>query len=54
MLQLNKGLLLSNPEKVVKLPNDNWEEYIPMRLTIDELENNDTDNDEADHEQQWK
>jgi hypothetical protein len=51
MLRLNKGLLLSNPEKVVKLPNDRWEEYIPMRPTIDELDNDNADNDEANNDE---
>ncbi len=48
MLCLNKNLLLSNPEKVVQLPNDKWNEYIPMRPTIEELdrENNEEDNDD--------
>ncbi len=54
MLWLNKGLLFSNPENVIELPNDRWEEYIPMRPTIDELDNDDTDNDEADNGEDGK
>jgi hypothetical protein len=49
MLCLNKKLLLSNPERVVKLPNDMWNNCIPMRLTIEELDReNDTEDNDVD------
>ena len=44
MLRLNKNLMLSNPEKVVRLSNEKWEDFIPMRPKIPQL---DEDNDEG-------
>jgi len=31
MMKLNKNMFSSCPEKVVKLPNDKWKDYIPKR-----------------------
>ncbi len=42
MLKLNKNLFSSYPEKITKLPNDTWREYIPKR-PIPEEENSTSD-----------
>jgi hypothetical protein len=31
MLKLNKNMFITYPEKVVKLPNEKWKDYIPIR-----------------------
>jgi hypothetical protein len=48
-LHLNKNLMFSDPGKVSQLPNNAWEEYIPMHPTIPELDpDNEIGNDEAE------
>ncbi len=36
MLKMNKHLFFMNPEKVLWLPNDKWQEYIPQRTPTNE------------------
>jgi hypothetical protein len=36
MLKMNKHLFFMNPEKVHRLPNDKWQEYIPQRTPTNE------------------
>jgi hypothetical protein len=36
MLKMNKHLFFMNPEKVLRLPNDKWQEYIPQRTPANE------------------
>jgi hypothetical protein len=31
VVELNKHIFISSPEKVIKLPNEKWEDYIPRR-----------------------
>jgi hypothetical protein len=47
MLKLNKHLFISCPEKVVKLPNDKWEDYIPKRPQAEDV---DADGDDEGEE----
>ena len=46
MLKMNKHLFLSDPDKVIKLPNQKWQEYIPARKTYEALGDLDDDNNE--------
>jgi hypothetical protein len=46
MLKMNKHLFLSDPEKVVKLPNNKWQDYIPNRPTYELLGDLDDDTSE--------
>jgi hypothetical protein len=34
---MNKHLFFMNPEKVLWLPNDKWQEYIPQRTPANEV-----------------
>ncbi len=40
---MNKHLFLSDPDKVVKLPNNKWHEYIPNQPTYEVLGDLDDD-----------
>jgi hypothetical protein len=46
MLKMNKHLFLSDPDKVVKLPSNKWQEYIPNRPTYELLGDLDDDTSE--------
>ena len=43
-------MFLSCPEKVIKLPNDKWEEYIPRRPQHNEDDNISEDGNDTDEE----
>jgi hypothetical protein len=47
MLKLNKHLFISCPEKVIKLPNDKWEDYIPKRPQAEEADGDDEGDEEG-------
>jgi len=46
MLKMNKHLFLSDPDKVIKLPNQKWQEYIPAQKTYEALGDLDDDDNE--------
>jgi hypothetical protein len=47
MLKMNKHLFHSNPDKVIRLPNDKWKEYIPAWQTYEALGDLDDDDEET-------
>lgn len=46
-LRLNKHLMFTDPAKVPQLPNNKWEEYIPMRPVLPDLDTEDEMNGNA-------